>query len=439
MRTRHFMIIMLIVFMFFSKTTYSFAANNMIIGFTTHYAQNKHGSELIQKVVDAKAVSIRDEVYWSSVEKVKGIYNIPDHLDNAINDAVAHGISPLIILDYGNRLYNNEELPISEEAQDAFTKYAEFVVRHYKGKVKFYQVWNEWNIGFGQKNRTASSKGDPKEYARLLKKVYAGVKKIDPNALVLASSVARWDKNWIEKFLDEGSINYMDGLALNTYNYFGEKGDRRTPESMISRVVDMLNQLSRRYNKNVPIPLYITEVGWPNHTGPDGTSTGLSAAYLARLYLMASTIQNIKGVWWYDFQDDGTDLKINEHNFGLVRKDLTPKPSYYAFRDVAELVRSSDFVEKIASEPLIYALKFKNKDGSTTLALWTNKTGNDEKISIGYSDQSLKKAVIHKAGNGSGWTVKGTDKKNGELILVLDGTPLFVKISNGNVKIKKIQ
>jgi hypothetical protein len=38
---------------------------------------------------------------------------------------------------------------------------------------------------------------------------------------------------------------------------------------------------------------------------------------------------------WYDFRNDGTDPMYNEANFGVVRRDFSPKPAYLALRTVA--------------------------------------------------------------------------------------------------------
>ncbi|MCP6134729.1 hypothetical protein NL393_36685, partial [Klebsiella pneumoniae] len=35
-------------------------------------------------------------------------------------------------------------------------------------------------------------------------------------------------------------------------------------------------------------------------------------------------------VFWYDFRNDGTQAENQEHNFGLVRNDYSPKMSYVA-------------------------------------------------------------------------------------------------------------
>ena len=95
------------------------------------------------------------------------------------------------------------------------------------------------------------------------------------------------------------------------------------------------------------MPFYVTEMGWPTHVGKNGTDPELAGSYLARLYLLARTSPSFQGIWWYDFQDDGWKPQYNEDNFGLVRPDLTPKPSYHVLADIAPVVAKGQYVGRL--------------------------------------------------------------------------------------------
>jgi hypothetical protein len=55
--------------------------------------------------------------------------------DNYVRRAASTGIEPLLILDYGNKFYDDGDKPRTEEGLEAFARYAEFVVRNFKGVV----------------------------------------------------------------------------------------------------------------------------------------------------------------------------------------------------------------------------------------------------------------------------------------------------------------
>jgi hypothetical protein len=80
----------------------------------------------------------------------------------------------------------------------------------------------------------------------------------------------------------------------------------------------------------------------------------------------------LKGIWWYDFQDDGWRAQYNEHNFGMVRPDLTPKPSFHAFRAVATIAAEAEFLGRTETgNPDVWILKFRKPDRTVTWAMWT--------------------------------------------------------------------
>ncbi|GAB2573501.1 hypothetical protein ISP15_04500 [Dyella jejuensis] len=49
--------------------------------------------------------------------------------------------------------------------------------------------------------------------------------------------------------------------------------------------------------------------------------------YLARFMALARASRYVRGVWWYDLIDDGSDPDNRENRFGLFNQDGTPKPA----------------------------------------------------------------------------------------------------------------
>ena len=58
------------------------------------------------------------------------------------------------------------------------------------------------------------------------------------------------------------------------------------------------------------------------------------AAKIARAYMTAAASGNLKAIFAYDFVDDGFCASEPENNFGIVRRDMTPKPAYRALAKV---------------------------------------------------------------------------------------------------------
>jgi hypothetical protein len=319
------------------------ADETFVVGVCTHFSQGKGILDRnIERIKQAGIASIRDEVGWGAVEREKSELAMPEPFDTYVRRAASQGVNVLLILDYANRFYDDGDRPRSPEAIEGFCRYAEFMVRHFGKAVRLYEIWNEWDISIGmpQKYRTG---GSAEDYVKLLKAVYPRIKAADPSVTVMAGACTSGGvkKGWLEGIVKLGALDACDAMSIHSYNY-SEKFPQRGPEACAAWMAGVQEML-RKY-KGSDVPFYVTEMGWPTHVGRNGTDPELSGSYLARLYLLARTSPSFKGLWWYDFQDDGWKAEYNEDNFGLVRPDLTPKPAYDVLADIAPVVTQGQYV-----------------------------------------------------------------------------------------------
>jgi len=345
------------------------AQSSFNIGISVHLANNpamlQRQLSLISQV---GSNSIRDDVFWSHVERQKGQLAVPTGIDDLVDQALKANVQPLLILDYGNGFYDSGDKPASPKALSAFARYAAFVVLHFKGRVHMYEMWNEWNDTAGNTHR-----GTPQEYARFLKALYPAVKAIDPSAVFLAGAIAGLKLDWLSAMLSAGALGSFDAVSIHPYN-FSESA--RTSDAWAQGMLEAEGVI-HRYTGGRDIPLYITEMGWPTSSGPGGSSPKEAAADLAQMFLLARTMTFIKGIWWYDFCDDGWDGSNKEDNFGLVDPNLKPKPAFAALEAVAPIVRDARVVENLPSDnPSLRALRFRLNGNNQVLALWNvNQAG----------------------------------------------------------------
>lgn len=345
------------------------ADDDFIVGACTHFGQGKGIiSENINVLNEAGLVSLRDEVYWNACEQQKGVLSIPGYAVQLIETADRIGLSPLIILSYGNNFYDKGGYPKSVEAVAGFARYAETVSAAFKGKVKLYQMWNEWDEtcckpGF-------AGQGDAPSYVKLAAETYPRIKATDRNATVISTSICHGEK-YLKELLAAGVLKYCDGIAFHSYQYNMPLA-KRSPEAYVERIAGV-DRIIRSANNGKEFPIYLTETGCPTHTKKnEGSTAQESADYLARAFLLIRSIPSVKGIWWYDFQDDGLDPEKNEANFGLVKTDLTPKESYYVMRSIAGIVNKGKFIERVnTSDESLIVLKFKMPDGQDVLAAWS--------------------------------------------------------------------
>ena len=328
--------------LFAATVVTSAAAHDIILGVGTHFINYPNVQPLMLNLAQrVGADSVRADTGWSLVETTKGRYTIPPAWDQFVNDAKKRGMEPLLILDYGNKLYDNGKIPRSPAAIQGFVRFATFVVKHFAGRVRYYEVWNEWNTGTGG----YYPGGSAQDYARLFDATYAAIKRVDPATIVLASSGY---KNWYTQIAKLGVAARADGVAIHPYvaresdyhPWAGSNGAERSAQKVIDDETTM-----RRLSGGKEIPLYITEIGWPSSTGSRGYPEQDVARMAERTLLMFAAMPYVRGVWWYDLVNDSTDETNPEARFGLFRhRSYAPKPVGDVVRSLAPLLKNNSLV-----------------------------------------------------------------------------------------------
>lgn len=342
-----------------------------IIGVGAHLQTNTTRSASPASLLrDLGITSYRDDFSWASVEKKRGSLDLPTRISDqyAAMDAFSSSDGALLILDYGNRWYGSGGFPRTPQEVAAFARYSGFVANALKGKVRMFEIWNEWNIGAGGK--TGKRYGDPGEYVTVLRAASEAVKRANPAAMVIAGAVGGFDDPWVTAIIEKGALKYADGISIHPYVHCN-KPSNATPEASITYLDGLQLKLTKMTGRN-SVPIYVTEIGWPTHTGRCGFTPQAAANNLVRFYVAAAARSFIKGVWWYDLLNDGPDPANREHNFGLLTVDKKPKPAFYAMRNTAELLKSVNTAEALATPPGVRAVLLKKSDGSATLVAWTD-------------------------------------------------------------------
>ncbi len=334
-------------------------------GAQTHFGQNRSGADELLDLIKAAGIGwIRDEVYWSVVEKRKGVFDFPPQYDHYLKAAQARGIQVLLILDFGNVLYSGAEkgAPATEAERQAFARYCAEVVKRYGPLgVRHFEIWNEPNASMFWKPQP-----NPGDYARLLESAYKACKDADPGSTVLGCSTSGTDLDFIGGVLAAGGGRFMDAVSFHPYCQ---------PSPPEERLLDDISRLKALAPEK---PLWITEIGYPTHAGAAGVHEETQANYLVRTFLLARTSPALQRVFWYDFQNDGQDGVEAEFNFGLVRMDKTPKPSYRAIKTMTSLVGDLSPAE-FRSTGDTYLLTFEGGKNRLT-AIW--RSGGTDSIKI---------------------------------------------------------
>ncbi len=373
-------------------------------GVCTHFGQFKHKvPDTLELIKRMGAAWIRDELYWGAIEREKSKFEFPEYYDAYMKAAGNLGIRPLIIFNYANRHYDKGLAPHTDEGRRAFAQYCVELMKRYGQICRHWEVWNEPNIGFWQ------PKPNPEDYTNLLKTVYETVKSIDPQAVVVGVCTAGTDFSFIEEVLKRGGGKFMDAISVHPYRY------PRSPEvtDFVGEMV-RLKELLDKYGVG-HLKVWLTEFGYPTHiTG--GTPQWLSAAYIVRTFLWALTLPFVERLFVYDFQDDGEDPTYNEHNFGLIRFDSSPKVGYAAFNTMVRMLHRKQFSRKVDISDGVVCLVFTGDNGEVW-TLWA--TEGERKVNLQVPSRTV--TVTDLMGNSQ--TVHAV---KGQVNLTLTVEPIFV-------------
>jgi polysaccharide biosynthesis protein PslG len=321
------------------------------------------------------ANTFRDDLYWAHVEQKADHFELPRNLSDLQKLLVLggeRGLRGVLVLDYGNKLHF-KGLPKTDADRDAYARYVSWVARGYGKSVAAFEVWNEWNIGGGTNPRENGSAAD---YVKLLKRVRPVLKADAPGVPVIAGGLANRQMGWVHEFIDAGGFNHCDGFSVHPYNHH----DRDASAEDVWRWLDELHAVIKAKTKK-SIPLWITEIGWPNHDGVGASTEAVSAQRLLKLNLLLATRSYIRGVWWYDLFDDGDSPREMEHNFGLIRIHGQEKPGYRAFQLFLRHFKKARFVKDLSAEKAI-ALQFKGSQGERLVAVWAREGQTDKQVTI---------------------------------------------------------
>ncbi|MCC6445870.1 MAG: beta-galactosidase [Armatimonadetes bacterium] len=281
----------------------------------------------------------REEFSWSNIQPEKGKW-VWDRYDQALETAARYGISLFGLLDYSSA-WASTAPPEAKSRWNhmpdlaAWSEYVFKIVSRYKGKIKHWEIWNEPNISvFWQPAPNVE------DYTKLLKAGYEAVKRADPAAKVIGVCTAGSDLGFIESVFKAGGFRYMDILSTHPYRY------PASPEaSGFTGELRRTRDLLERYGGTKPI--WLTEIGWPAHRGDNGVSEEEQAQMITRAYLQAIASGAVDKIFWYDYRDDGDDRAYNEHNFGILRRDFSPKPAYIAYKTMANKLAGLKFAQSL--------------------------------------------------------------------------------------------
>ena len=319
-------------------------------------------SGVYDKLGDLGVKWIRLQSGWCRTEKTKGVYDF-SWLDDIVDNLVSRGLIPWMCLCYGNEIYTENACnkygsvgypPIkTEEERAAWDKYVGLCVSRYKGKVSYFEIWNEpdgqhcWRHGV-----------NAKEYAEFAQRTASAIKSANAEAKVIVGSFYT-GLEYLYDFLNCGGAELYDYITYHRYKYI--------PDNGTIKYVDGANAIIKQFSDK--IQLIQGETGTHSENSPNGAlpcanwTERKQAKFLLRKIMIDLTTDvfftsYFTAVDMYEniFTDSGEKVRSMYGFFGILGEDFDgekplgiyhEKPSFKAYQNICAI-----FSEKVKTVDL---------------------------------------------------------------------------------------
>ncbi|MFZ2654521.1 MAG: LamG-like jellyroll fold domain-containing protein [Victivallales bacterium] len=255
------------------------------------------------------------------------------------------------------------------------------LVRRYKDKIHYWEIWNEPNA-----NNFFQSRGNkPKDYVELMKTAYRAIHEEDPNAKVLGCDGCPGFLQWTDQVLSAGGGPYFDILALHNYNYTSPVIWAK--QKLIERAGDLVFKATGKH-----IPVWNTETGFVQHPRLDGrpmdeeqfqkkykgksaTEAGASMIpeHRAACWEVQSHLLDLAAGAEKVFLHSGFGVSMVQGN-GIYRQQRLPTEKGVAYAAMAKVVNNKDKIRRIDLGNLESAgILITGKRGDNTVVLFADE------------------------------------------------------------------
>jgi hypothetical protein len=317
---------------------------------------------IVQMVAEAGFTWLRQQFPWEDIEihgrgdfedrrnvEAIGVVSAWDKYDQIVDLADQYNLRIFARLDnpptWSRSNPDAGDFAPPDDFQD-FATYAAAVAGRYRGRIHYYQVWNEPNIYPEWGNQDVS----PEAYTDLLCRTYAALKAVDPENVVISGALASTvsltgrdlnDYIFLQRMYDAGAADCFDILAVQGYGFNSGPTDRRMRPTTINFSHNLYIRDIMVANGDAHTPIWITEAAWNPQPRDPSVVTSLygnygivtpeqAARYMPLAYQRAQEEWPWVGAIFYWFFKRPADYEINQswYYFRMVEPDFTPLPIY---------------------------------------------------------------------------------------------------------------
>lgn len=309
---------------------------------------------------------------WSELETSKGVWNWA-YMDNMVNNAFSHGQEVLYTLGQTPTWasarpteagYAPGAAAEPSDIQD-WRDYIHTVATRYQGKIKYYEIWNEWDYGFFCSIPMA-------KMIELTQAAREELSAVDTSIKILSPNVTTAGFGKLDEFLFQGGGQYVDIISFHNYSTMN-------PEIGHGFIVCLQNLAENYGISNKPI--------WNTEgSGGSGGTDAQARGFVCRSFL-TQWMDGINNFNWYCW-----DL-LNP--LSLEPDHTIWNASAYAYRETASWLKGSVIISRTIDD-----------DGTWDVAL--TRANNKDAHILWNSQQSVSFSIP------SGWNIAKTRNLQGD-------------------------
>lgn len=354
---------------------------------------------------------VREDFAWGNYETQKGVYgfngSVKQYYDKWFEYLEKENLKPLLIWGGTNSAAGTEggTVPRNKEGLEALEAAAYHFASEYKGRADYFEFTNEPDFNRQEAMSCA-------EYATALQYFYRGIKRGNPDAVVLAGGTSRANHGWLEGVLKEGGYGYCDAVSCHPYQ------GQNSPES--GKWVEMAGAVKDMLKKNGwdDIEVWVTEAN--TSSGIQYNTAEGQGWNLVRHYALIDAYDVVDTFISYQFQTNEFSKTDNEAWFGTVHgwsvdNAYGAKPAFMFASNYFAMTEGASF-EKILQYDNTYILQYKKEDGTSVFMMYVNRDAEQVTLDLG-SESGI---LYDKYGNPT--EIFGID---GNYTFTLDDAPIY--------------
>lgn len=210
-----------------------------------------------------------------------------------------------------------------------------WVLRRWGDQLAAFEVWNE-------PNQEHFWRGSAARYVRLVKAAGRAADKTRSSVKILAGALAGPDTGYLRRLYRRG-LRGHDGISIHPYNMktagagagFADPAARGAAAGAGSRafrlgVPEVRRVMRQRHERRKRI--WLTEFGFAAcPASPLCVSEASQADWLVKSFQLAARWRYVRGLTVFSLRDTGPTSEW-DYRFGLLRRDFSPRPSYWALQ-----------------------------------------------------------------------------------------------------------